>query len=837
MATTSSAFATGRLKESPAASSTGVTGNVDAADLSRFLQTLESAIVDCQTQIGVAINATTPDHLKCCNAVDSLAADVDAIKSDISRLETAISTPPGALARVSSIDPEVTTVSQRLAGLQRVADVLDAVLNIRALLIQFDNALYCAHLDIASDAVQNASAVLSRITPYLAREAKPGSGEAPTTTSADVSATTSNVTCEEDDMYLLHYLKSQVTHRRSQLGHLVCIRLDALIKFFPHGVEVSLTSPATDSTVSPLTLEQLWHALKGTPSLKEKLTDVVTALIETVIDPVAKNAFSIPRGRIVTSRTLTTGGGGLRGSGAPDSVPESATAPVGSLQQQQPRNLNEPSSAVWTWLEAPADNAPTDYQTLSDVVRPIFLLLDVLESLFDFVAKHFFPGHPDLLEQLGTALWPDLTAFLKESVGEKEMDGAVLDRLRDFETKLKALYVIPFDSKILTTFCNRHEKVVFDARRRQILCDVRRLCTAVDPAVVVVGEDAQDDPLLMNLEATLKVLQRDDPANTKLVQYLEESPLLLPKCYVSRGAYETVAMIERLLTEVLERIREKGLDDDLLTPTIETIRDAVSFFVLLRSSLNRDKLYKDALYAAVFYCDLLFISRRMLLLLPSVEKQIPRVIQTRQHQFALLDLVNTMRPVQEEVFNNMLVHHRDRLLELCLSLGSVTQLSLDQEYMAAEARIAEIVQYLKTLVVCWTDVLPADLTARCFARLLDVFITTLLAQICEQVEEPTRLSLPNANALSFLLASTRDQLLPILHSVANENVESYTETWSAFCLFKELIDADVPQFIARKREIRDRLSLQQVQTVLAINGRKTLSAAEILELLVTGKEV
>lgn len=63
-------------------------------------------------------------------------------------------------------------------------------------------------------------------------------------------------------------------------------------------------------------------------------------------------------------------------------------------------------------------------------------------------------------------------------------------------------------------------------------------------------------------------------------------------------------------------------------------------------------------------------------------------------------------------------------------------------------------------------------------------------KICSEIDSTTRLSLPNANALSFLLASTRDQLVPLLQIISEQYpVDTFTETWNAFCLFKELIDA------------------------------------------------
>lgn len=128
------------------------------------------------------------------------------------------------------------------------------------------------------------------------------------------------------------------------MSRLVSLRLDQLISFFAHGVEVSLTSPTkgtpfylsskrfcehftlffqreTDASMPPLTLEQLWHALKGTSSFvsdaffgyynsrdtafalqTEKLKNIVTTLIEMLIDPIAVMVFQLPRNRVITSR-------------------------------------------------------------------------------------------------------------------------------------------------------------------------------------------------------------------------------------------------------------------------------------------------------------------------------------------------------------------------------------------------------------------------------------------------------------------------------------------------------------------------------------------------------
>ncbi|XP_053992253.1 uncharacterized protein LOC128883671 [Hylaeus volcanicus] len=458
------------------------------------------------------------------------------------------------------------------------------------------------------------------------------------------------------------------------------------------------------------------------------------------------------------------------------------------------------------------------------------LLADNLELFFEFVAKYFFPGHPDMLELFGETLWPEFTSFLKTLVAGLNVPSTTLDRLRDFETKLKGLHVLSFKENTLSLFCRQYDHLIFSERRTRMLSDIRELCTTMDPAVTAVGHDGSHDVLLKNMQATIELLKADTNSNVNLIESLEASPLVLPKCHVSTAAFETVMMIDNLLKGVLESISLKKIDDNLLTCTIDTVRDAVSFFLFLRSTLHHEHLLKDTQYAAVFYCDLLFLSRRMLLLLPTVEKHIPRIIQARQCQVSLLDLVLTIRPIQEEVFNNMLLYHHKKLVKLCEGIPTLTSLSLDEEYMTGEAKIGEIIQELKLLLASWVAVLPNDLAARSFGRLLDTFLSIFLDQITTQTNN-SQFSIEDSNALSFLLASSCDQLTAVLTTL--QNIDHHTKMWSSFLLFKDLINADMSQFISEKKIIRQKLTIKQIQTVLAINVCKTSTSKAILDSLLS----
>lgn len=126
-----------------------------------LLQILENAVTDCQTQIGAAVNTAAPDHLRYSAAVDTLAAEIEAIKSDIARLQDAAAdsaavtplnpkitlcvfnigfSPACAVQKKlragggpragGGIDPDLTSLTVRLNALQKLAALLESVLQV-----------------------------------------------------------------------------------------------------------------------------------------------------------------------------------------------------------------------------------------------------------------------------------------------------------------------------------------------------------------------------------------------------------------------------------------------------------------------------------------------------------------------------------------------------------------------------------------------------------------------------------------------------------------------------------------------------------------------------------
>jgi hypothetical protein len=94
------------------------------------------------------------------------------------------------------------------------------------------------------------------------------------------------------------------------------------------------------------------------------------------------------------------------------------------------------------------------------------------------------------------------------------------------------------------------------------------------------------------------------------------------------------------------------------------------------------------------------------------------------------------------------LYHHKKLVKLYEGIPALTSLSLDEDYMMAEAKIGglffrvkvmfsinfffdfkEIIQELKSLLASWVAVLPNDLAARSFGRLLDTFLTIFLDQV------------------------------------------------------------------------------------------------------------
>ncbi|KAF8819901.1 hypothetical protein IE077_003824, partial [Cardiosporidium cionae] len=361
-------------------------------------------------------------------------------------------TPAGDI-REASIDYQ--HLLESVSTLRAASEFLEALCHLQSVLSDFDRILETQAYDIAAEHIQSASEILNNLSAHSLNE----------------------------EPEILQDIKLDYLQRR---GRLISRLDEAFIQFFifqPGQVIVRQTlafvdrnesellanETAPSSSSPPLNLSDLLYALRSLNLFEQRIeslaqflkNNIITLLFDEVL--LISENFHLIENMQVDENQITAAW-----SWNTCKISETETTTSG---------IQASSSSV--------SQAAKASHTMASPATPHELIIPLLQSLMKFV------GHPQAMGSFGRYIWGLICKKLLQELPSPTFQGSEL--LKEFETSMLAIDLIPPTEKRLSKYVARFREALYDQRKIAILSEARELIllSSEDTSVICVSDSTE----------------------------------------------------------------------------------------------------------------------------------------------------------------------------------------------------------------------------------------------------------------------------------------------------------------------------------------------------------
>ncbi|XP_038074915.1 centromere/kinetochore protein zw10 homolog isoform X3 [Patiria miniata] len=401
-----------------------------------------------------------------------------------------------------------------------------------------------------------------------------------------------------------------------------------------------------------------------------------------------------------------------------------------------------------------------------------------------------------LMAMLGEYVWPELskciiTHCLVHSIPTSSSKlneyKAVITATEGFEASLRKTGFIAETASPLLTYARDVNVHFANKKCQELIVEARKLMKRELHNTKRVGTMKVDNKDV-----------KDQKQDTKDKCHVSEGIFALPECAVSESIECLVNLAYQTLQEAASNTPQCAIQ------LFYTVRNMFEIFCDVVPTYHRDSLQKLPQVCALHHNNCMYIAHHLLTLGHQYRQSLPPPLCDGTSTF--VDLIPVFRKLASECFLAQMRIQRDQLVESLSGAEGFDQVATDDNFLACERAIKQVVHQLGHLQRVWTDILPSNI----YTKAMSTLINTVLMHIVEKVSSLEDISADDAQQLHSLLSGLQDRIPHLIKPGEVEEpvlVQSTVDQWTSFSELLFMLDASMQDIVDRWAEGKGPLAM------------------------------
>ncbi|XP_071789941.1 centromere/kinetochore protein zw10 homolog [Asterias amurensis] len=437
---------------------------------------------------------------------------------------------------------------------------------------------------------------------------------------------------------------------------------------------------------------------------------------------------------------------------------------------------------------------------------------DVLEALKGPLLGHNAGsrGSEDdttLMSMLGEMMWPELaqciiTNSLVHSIptsSSKLNDyKAVITATEEFETSLQEKGFISATTSPLLTYARDVNVHFANKKCQELIVEARQLMKRELHNTKRVGSSSKTGSNKIVKEQKEISSEVKDQQDAKDKNHVSEGIFALPECAVSESTECLVNLAYQTLQEASSNTPQCAIQ------LFYTVRNMFEVFCDVVPTYHRENLQKLPQVSALHHNNCMYISHHLMTLGHQYRHTLPSPLCDGASTF--VDLIPVFRKLASECFLAQMRTQRDQLLESLSGAGGFGQVSTDENFIACEKAIKQVLHQLGHLQRVWLNILPSNI----YTKAMSTLINTVLIQVVEKITLLEDISADDAHQLYSLFLGLQEKIPDLIKPEDAEEpivVQSTVDHWTAFTELQFILEASMQDIVDRWSEGKGPLAM------------------------------
>ncbi|XP_033954581.1 centromere/kinetochore protein zw10 homolog [Pseudochaenichthys georgianus] len=458
------------------------------------------------------------------------------------------------------------------------------------------------------------------------------------------------------------------------------------------------------------------------------------------------------------------------------------------------------------------EDSPEERSTPSQVYSKLLLVLTTLHSHLLDVSI----GDKKLSAIVGELIWEEISRCIihecllysiPNNSSQLEKYSAVIKETEEFEKSLKEMEYLQGDSTDLLKYSQDVNCHFARKKCKDVIVAARKLMTSEMHNTVKITPDYKLRlPKLPAPASEQKVKQesRKDEVTMENSKQLSAWSLCLPACRISESVQQ---LMELALNTLCESV---GSSTQCALQLFFTVRNVFQLFDDVVPTYHKENLLKFPHLAAIQHNNCMYLAHHLLTLGHHFRAHLPPLISEGVATF--VDMVPGFRKLGAQCFLAQMHVQRAELLERLSTAHNFCNLDDEDNYIAANKAVRQVIHQLKQLGTVWQDVLPVGIYCKAMGNLLNTAITEVIAKIM-MLED---ISSEDGEHLHTLCQPLIEEgplvFIPLAEENKNrkyqEEVPLYVRKWSTFKELVIVLRANLQEIVDRWADRKGPLAVE-----------------------------
>ncbi|XP_069470337.1 centromere/kinetochore protein zw10 homolog [Ambystoma mexicanum] len=452
-------------------------------------------------------------------------------------------------------------------------------------------------------------------------------------------------------------------------------------------------------------------------------------------------------------------------------------------------------------------------------------------------------------EIVGDMIWEELSEFIikdclvysipTDSSKLEEYEG-VIKTTEKFESALKDMKYLRADSTNLLKYARNVNAHFASKKCQDVIVAARNLMTSeIHNTVKITPESKVSVHKLPSPGSGDRLkMQMVSKTHDKLSAHLEienklsQHTLSLPACRISESVQKLMDLAYATLTEAASSGEQCAIQ------LFYTVRNIFHLFYDVVPTYHKENLQKLPQITAIHHNNCMYIAHHLLTLGHQFRYHLPSLLCDNAATF--VDLVPGFRRLGTECFLAQMRIQKDELLERLSSARNFVNIDVEENYMAANKALRQILHQLKRLGSVWQDVLPVHIYCKALGTLLNTVITEMIGKVTALED----ISAENGDKLYTLCKIMMEEGPLIFNPLPEENqnkryheeVPVFVPKWMKFKELLIVLQASLQEILDRWTDGHGPLALEfstvevksLIRALFQNTGRRAAALAKII---------
>ncbi|XP_038044146.1 centromere/kinetochore protein zw10 homolog [Patiria miniata] len=319
---------------------------------------------------------------------------------------------------------------------------------------------------------------------------------------------------------------------------------------------------------------------------------------------------------------------------------------------------------------------------------------------------------------------------------------AVITATKGFEASLRKTGFIAETASPLLTYARDVDVHFANKKCQELIVEARKLMKRELHNTKRVGTMKVDNKNV-----------KDQKQDAKDKCHVSEGIFALPECAVSESIECLVNLAYQTLQEAASNTPQCASSSRRMTLVAqERINEQLYSHITRSGNRNQATAQKLPQVCALHHNNCMYIAHHLLTLGHQYRQSLPPPLCDGTSTF--VDLISVFRKLASECFLAQMRIQRDQLVESLSGAEGFDQVATDDNFLACERAIKQVVHQLGHLQRVWTDILPSNI----YTKAMSTLINTVLMHIVEKVSSLEDISADDAQQLHSLLSGLQDRI-------------------------------------------------------------------------------